>query len=255
MRRWLRVLILALACATAVSAQPRSGNWGQTRAAYDGRFTFVRLRWRSGSSARTGVSGINNNNFYLHEFPLAEQNFMAILKDVTLVDARTDGSLILTLDDPQLFKYPIAVMWEPGFWRMSDDEAESFRAYLLKGGFVVFHDFELDQWDNFEAQMLRVLPNARWIELDETDRIFDSFFRLRTIYFPHPPQHHLYGFRTKYFGLFEDNDRTRRLMAIANHNTNLAEYWQWLGQGLFPVDSSNEAFKLGVNYMMYGLTH
>ena len=70
---------------------------------------------------------------------------MAILNEVSLIDARTDGSLILTLDDPALFKYPIAVMWEPGFWTMIDHEAEHFRAYLFKGGFVIVHNFELNQ--------------------------------------------------------------------------------------------------------------
>ncbi len=44
-------------------------------------------------------------------------------------------------------------------------------------------------------------------------------------------------------------------MAIANYNANLAEYWQWLGQGFYPIDPSNEAVKLGVNYVLYGLTH
>src|SRR5688572_13905700 len=116
MRRWLRALVVALACATAVSAQPRPSGWGQTHAAYDGRFTFVRLRWKAGTYGLRAVGG--SNNFWMHEFPLAERNFMAILKEVTLVDAKTDGSLILTLDDPQLFKYPVAVMWEPGFWTM-----------------------------------------------------------------------------------------------------------------------------------------
>jgi hypothetical protein len=253
MRRWCRLLVVALACATAVSAQPRPARWGQTQADYDSRFTFVRLRWKGGSYGQPGIRGANN--FWNHEFPLAERNFMSILKEVTLIDARTDGSLILALDDPALFKYPIAVMWEPGFWRMTDQEAERFRAYLLKGGFVIFHDFELDQWDNLEAQMRRVLPDARWVELHETHRVFDSFFRMKTIYFPHPRQHHLYGFKTDYFGLFEDNDPTKRLMAIANHNTNLAEYWQWLDREFFPIDSSNEALKLGVNYVLYGLTH
>jgi hypothetical protein len=254
MRRWSRVLVVALACASAVSAQPRSGRWGQIHPSYDGRFEFVRLRWRGGSYGAPGIGGFNNN-FWNHEFPRAEQNFMAILKDVTLIDAKTDGSLILALDDPELFKYPVAVMWEPGYWRMTDHEAECLRAYLLKGGFVIFHDFELDQRDNLEAQMRRVLPEARWVELDATDRVFDTFFRMKTIYFPHPPQHHLFGFKTDYFGLFEDNDPNKRLMAIANHNTNLAEYWQWLDRGLFPIEPSNEAVKLGVNYMLYGLTH
>ena len=53
---------------------------------------------------------------------------MTVLKDFTLIDAKTDASLILTLDDPDLFKHPIVTMWEPGFWVMTDEEAERLRA-------------------------------------------------------------------------------------------------------------------------------
>ena len=253
MRRILRTLtLLALACVTA-TAQPASTGWGRPDVPYDGRLTFVRLRWRAGTYG-TRVMG-RGNNFWLHEFPRAEQNLMTVLRTLTRIDARTDGSLILTLDDPNLFKHPIAMMWEPGFWVMTDAEAQRLREYMLKGGFVIFNDFELDQWDNFEAQMRRVMPGGRWIRLDGTHRVFNSFFRVEKIDFPHPINHHLFGFRPLYYGLFEDNDPSGRLLAIANYNTNLAEYWQMAGTGFMPIDSSNEAFKLGINYMMYGLTH
>src|SRR6185503_18142251 len=103
----------------------------RTDVAYDGRFTFVRLRWRSDFAfSRRGFSSAWN-----HDYPRAEQNLSQILKELTYLDIHTDGSRILTLDDPQLFKYPIAFMWEPGFWNLTDREAEAFRAYLLKGGF------------------------------------------------------------------------------------------------------------------------
>ena len=58
-----------------------------------------------------------------------------------------------------------------------------------------------------------------------------------------------------YFGLFEDNDPAKRMMAIASYNQNLAEYWQMAGTGLFPVAPSNDAFKVGINFMIYALTH
>ena len=252
MRRKLRMLaVVALSCATAVSAQPTSGDWGRPDIPYDGGFTFVRLRWTSGTyGARVAGRGVN---FWLHEFPRAEQNLMTVLKDFTLIDANTDGSLILTLDDPNLFKHPIALMQEPGFWVMTDAEAERLRAYVLKGGFLIFNDFEDSQWDNFEAQMHRVLPGARWIRLDGTHPIFDSFFRIEQIDLPHPSYHHLFGRRPEYFGLFEDNDPTGRLMAIANYNTNLAEYWQLGGIGFFPIEPMTIGFELGVNYIVYGL--
>ena len=246
---WKRGLtITLLAAATAVSAQ--SDGWGQPSRRYDGRFTFVRLRWGSGSvgggGGRRGMSSAWN-----HDYPRAEQNLMAIIKEVSLIDTNVAGSLILPLDDPQLCKYPIAYMWEPGYWELTDGEAVAFRRYLLKGGFAIFDDFEQDQWNNFEYQMKRVLPEARFVRLDKTHPIFDSFFRMKTIEFPHP----MFGYPPRYFGIVEDNDPTKRLMVIANHDNDVAEYWEWSGQGLYPVDPSNEAYKLGVNYYIYGFMH
>ncbi|SVD55441.1 uncharacterized protein METZ01_LOCUS408295, partial [marine metagenome] len=138
---------------------------------------------------------------------------------------------------------------------LTDKDAGRLRAYLLKGGFLIFNDFEGRQWDNFEAQMNRVLPGAHWIRMDEAHPIFDLFFRIENIDLPHPSYHHLRGRVPEYFGLFEDNDPSRRLMAIANYNTNLAEYWQLGGIGYFPMEPMTIGFELGVNYMVYGMTH
>ena len=254
MKRSLLILIVVvLSCVTATSAQSRFGNWGLQDIPYDGGFTFVRLRWTTGTAGSRAAS--RGMNFWMHEFPRAEQNLMAILKDFTLIDANIDGSLILTLDDPNLFKYPVALMQEPGYWVMTDNDAGRLRAYLLKGGFLIFNDFEGRQWDNFETQMNRVIPGARWIRMDETHPIFDLFFRIEDIDLPHPNYHHLRGRVPEYFGLFEDNDPDRRLMAIANYNTNLAEYWQLGGIGYFPMEPMTIGFELGVNYMVYGMTH
>lgn len=246
-------VVAALACLAGVFAQPTFGQWGRWAAPYDGKFTFVRLRWKSGTDGwrRAG----RPNNYWLHEFPRAERNLMAVLKQFTLIDAKADGSLILSLDDPSLFKYPIAVMWEPGYWIMTDAEAARLRGYLFKGGFLIVNDFELDQWDNFEAQMLRVVPGGRWVRLDQRQRIFHTFFGVDRPDVPHAAYHHLVGLTPQYYGLFEDNDETKRLMAIVNYNTNLAEYWLMGNTGFVPIEPENNAFKLGINYMMYGLTH
>jgi hypothetical protein len=254
MSRLMRVLLIAsLVVVATASAQPDTAGWGRRAMPYDGRFTFVRLRWRSGTFG-VPPRGVGVN-YWIHEFPRAEQNLMRILDDITLIDANAQGSLVLSLDDPSLFHYPIAMLWEPGYWLMTDKEAGRLREYMLKGGFVIFNDFELDQWDNFEAQMRRVMPDGRWIRLDGTHPVFKTFFGLKRVDFPHPPNHHLFGFQPLYYGLFENNDPAGRMLAIANYNTNLAEYWQMAGSGFFPIDSSNEAFKLGVNYMLYAMTH
>jgi hypothetical protein len=216
---------------------------------YDGQLTFVRLRWGSGGSGfGRGFGGAAWN----HDLPRAEQHLGLIIRELTLANMRTDASRVLTLDDPELSKYPIAFMWEPGFWNLTDKEALSFRAWLTKGGFAVFEDFDGPaQWSVFESQMRRILPEGRLIRLDKTHPIFDSFFRVQDI---DAIVHPMSGIAPSYYGIFEGNDPSKRLMVVANFDNDVPEYWEWSGEGLYPFDTSNEAYKLGVNYFIYGLT-
>jgi hypothetical protein len=217
---------------------------------YDGRFTFVRLKYNAGYGRwanRIGDGGIP----WSHDYPDGEVHLSKILEELTLVPIRTDGSNILALDDPELFNYPIAYMAEPGFWAVTETEAVAFRSYLLKGGFAIFDDFRGQDWDNLQYQMKTVLPEGNWIKLDGTAKVFHSFFEI-----PEPERLVSYGqFAPTYWGLFEKNDPAGRLMVIANVDNDISEYWEFSDSGFAPVDLTNEAYKFGVNYMIYGLTH
>ena len=249
-RRVFAASIIALGAAAAAAAQfGRLDRPYRSDVEYDGRLTFVRLRWSSG----LGFSRRGFNAAWNHDLPRAERHLSLIVSELTAADMRSDGSRVLSLDDPELFKYPIAFMWEPGFWQLTDREAESFRAYLLKGDFAVFEDFDgPQQWSHFEAQMRRVIPDGRFVKLDNTHRIFRSFFQVQDI---EGIVHPMTGIRPSYYALYEDNDPSGRLMVVANFDNDVPEYWEWSGQGLYPFDASNEAYKLGVNYVIYGLTH
>ena len=189
---------------------------------------------------------------WAHDYPRAERHFMQIIDETTFVDPVVDGSNILTLDDPDLFKYPVAYMVEVGSWEPTDEEAANLGQYLLKGGFLMVDDFR-GQWDlaNLQLHLDRAIPGAALVELDETHPIFDSFFRIDP-YQVLPPYGAQYPL---YFGLFEENDPDKRLMAIVNYNNDIAEYWEFSDRGYYSIDLSNEAYKLGVNYVVYALTH
>ena len=76
---------------------------------------------------------------------------MKLLRELTDIAPYMEGSNILAADDPDLFKYPVAYMSEPGFWTMTEAEQEGIRNYLLKGGFVIFDDFAGYHWENFRT--------------------------------------------------------------------------------------------------------
>jgi hypothetical protein len=206
---------------------------------YDGRWAFTRLRYRSSSS-------------WNHDYPRADRHLAYIVGDISTARVHTDGSNVLDLNDPEIFRHPLVYMSEPGFWDMTNEDADNLRRYLLKGGFIIFDDFETTQWDNMAAQMRRVLPEYHWIEIDITHPIFHTFFDLKKIDYPHP----MYpGMIPDYKALFEGNDPRGRMVALANHNNDLAEYWEWSDRGFFGIDPTNEAYRIGVNYVIYSMTH
>ena len=215
---------------------------------YDGRFVFVRLRHGVGLGGYSG--GLPP---WAHDYPRADVHFMQIMEELTLLKPRVDGSNILTLSDPELFDYPMAYMSEPGYWRATEDDARSLRAYLLKGGFIMFDDFSGPDWDNLKMQMQKVVPELHFVELDGSHPIFHSFFEIHDPLKFIPPYYE--AGPPSFWGIHEENDPSKRLLAIANVNNDIGEYWEFSGTGLVPIDLSNEAYKFGVNYAVYAMTH
>jgi hypothetical protein len=233
---------------------------------YDGRFTFVRLKY----TTAPGGYWYGGWPAWAHGYPLAEQNLMKIMNEVSFLNPHVDTINVLTLDDPEIFRYPIAYVIEVDWWAMTDREADALRAFIRKGGFVIVDDFKPRRrfggafggdgygmgygsgWPVFEAAMKRVMPDGRFVDLDASHPIFHSFFEVDDLDII--PQAYIAG-RPIFRGLFEDNDPSRRLQMIVNYNTDVSQFWEWSGTGLRPIDDTNEAYKLGVNYIVYGLTH
>jgi uncharacterized protein DUF4159 len=177
---------------------------------------------------------------------------MSMMKEVTALRPHVTGSNIHTFDDPELLKYPVAYLSEPGYWIPSDAEAEGLRTYLAKGGFLIVDDFMRSEWRNFEEQIRRVLPGVRIDRLDVTHPVFDAFFRIDSLDMSYPHDRFL---KAEFFGIYENNDPARRLIAVINYNNDIGDYMEWSAEGFWPVNITNEAYKLAINYIVYGLTH
>jgi hypothetical protein len=222
---------------------------------YNGQFTFVRVNYThwDGGDWYQGLPA------WAHGYPLAEQNLMRIMNEVSYLGARSEEINSLALDDPELMKYPVAYIIEVGWWQMRENEATALREYIQKGGFVIVDDFKVrgygfpagGGWENFEDNMRQVFPDVRFYEMELAHPIFHSFFEIKSLDIPQAYNAGHAIFR----GIYEDNDPTKRLQMIINYNTDISQFWEWSGTGLRPIDDTNEAYKLGVNYIIYGLTH
>ena len=245
-RKWAFIAACGLILAGGATFAARAGaQWRiviEPNARYDGRYTFVRLRYT--------VYGRSGWEF---DYPTMERNFMTILKDLTSIKLHARESNIHAMDDPELFKHAIAYLSEPGYWHPSESEAAGLRRWLKKGGFLIVDDFYLREWDNFERSMHMVLPDARLVRLTVAHPIFDSFFQIKTLEgMTHPDNS---SAKAQYYGIFEHNDTTRRLMVIVNYNNDIGDYMEWSGGGWYPVNMSNDAYKLATNYIVYAMTH
>jgi hypothetical protein len=216
------------------------------RAADDGRFTFARVYFPTGGSMMGGFGG---EPPWHHDRPWAERNLSSIIREISYL--RTfdgwHGGNVVALDDPEIFRHPVLWMSEPGYWIPTDPQVRALRDYLLKGGFIIFDDFFDRHWINFEQQMARVLPELRPIRLTGREPIFRSFFdvdinSLNIVY---------RGYSPEFYGIFEDNDPTKRQIAMINYNADIGEFMEYSATGFAPVDVTNEAYKLAVNYVFY----
>lgn len=252
----------ALDVAPTAEAAPKSSAPAADRVAqeentpYNGQFIFARLRYSDGGSeglrgfGRFGRRGRGDPGWY-HDYPDAEYNLMQIFSVITTLRPGSETGNIVDIGDPELHRYPIAYMSEPGFWTMTEAELENMRSYLQKGGFLIFDDFPNEAWENFSVQMQQLLPNIRPIALDPTHEIFHSFFDIDAF----EQLYYSYRGRPLFVGYFEDNDPNKRMFAIANYMNDLGENWEYAARGLEVVDVTNQAFKFGVNYILYGMTH
>ncbi|MBL0170347.1 MAG: DUF4159 domain-containing protein [Gemmatimonadaceae bacterium] len=242
-RRWLLGVASAAALAvTAAIAGSQRRVYIEPNAPYDGRFTFVRLRYT-----------VYNRSGWEFDYPAMERNFMTIANDLSTLHPHVRESNIHRMDDPLLSHYPIAYLSEPGYWLPDEREAAGLRDWIAKGGFLIVDDFYLRQWENFERSMRLVMPQARMIPLDISHPIFNSFFHLKTLDgMTHPDNA---SAKAVYVGIFEDNDPTKRLQVIINYNNDIGDYMEWSGGGYYPVNMSNDAYKFATNYVIYALTH
>lgn len=258
-RSALVVALVLVAGATALAQRGgyRYSNFSEpANPRYDGRFMFNRLKYSVGP----GGYYYRGLPAWAHGEPYGEENLMKIMDAISVLRPHIDEGVVVGFDDPDVFKFPVAYMTEAGFWVMSDQEAAAVRAYLQKGGFIIFDDFRAPGGrapsggaiDNLIYNLQRAIPGASLVPMNINHPIFHCFFEINT--FDIVPQAYDFN-KPEFYGLFEDNNQNKRLMAIVNYNQDISQFWEFSGRGYFPVDESNEAFKLGVNYIIYGITH
>lgn len=225
-----------------------------------GRFTFVRIRFDTSQYAN--LYGYNNvlgdgGPPWSHDYPVAGRHLMKIMSELSKIDGNLDiNEPILSLDDPMLFKFPFAYLAEVGFMNLNEAEIAGMREYLLRGGFLLVDDFRgAGQFYTLQQHVKRAFPDLELKKLDNSHPIFNCFFSIKSDEVK-PVYGGGFGSREtvnpEFWGL---EDETGRLMMIINYNYDVSDYWQFSDNPFRPIEETNDAYKFGVNYIIYALTH
>ena len=281
--RWSLVLCSLLVIADLAMAQGRSRRGGGSRYRDDragvpewavspgfkqDTFTFVRIIYSSDSSRRG--RGWGRGGGCWTDFPDSDLNFSFRLQQLTSMKVAPEG-VQLELSDPRLFDYPFVYLIEPGRLLFRESEVLALREYLLGGGFLMVDDFwGEDEWANFYLEIKRVFPDREPEDITMAHPIFNTVFPLNEV-LDEVPQ--IPSIRQAQRGRYEGRTWERsdaqephyrvitndkgRVMVIICHNTDLGDGWEREGEDewYFREFSEKKAYPLGINIVIYAMTH
>jgi hypothetical protein len=227
----------------------------------EAEFHMARVIYRTSGGA--GSRGFRQP-WWAIDYPNAEEHFLPALHRLTNMSV-ADDSRHLELSDDRIFQYPWLFLQQPGQgnWSPNTEEAEQLREYLLRGGFLMVDDFHSDyEWSIFESAMQRVWPDRQIVDIPDDDALMHVFFDLRDRV-QIPGKRHLrrgsggqiaaeMAGSPRWRGIY---DNRGRLMVVINFNMDMGDAWEHADDPDYPADITGQAYRLGVNYVLYAMTH
>ena len=213
-------------------------------------FTFLRLIY----------SGMGWRGAWNTDYPKADLQFLQAVRKLSDLGFVNSQQQALRITDPELFHYPFVYAVEVGHMRLSEKEVARLREYLLRGGFLVVDDFHGPyEWENFYGQIKKVFPEYEAVDLSVSHPIFHCYYDINKL-IQIPGIQYLFtgrtwekrGYRPRYMGI---QDEKGRLLVMINHNVDLGDAWEWAEVEAYPREYATLAFQLGINYIIYAMTH
>jgi hypothetical protein len=196
------------------------------------------------------------------DFPRADQIFLSFIDRLLPNLDAFEQEFVVQLNDPDVRRFPFLYALEVGRMALGPDEIEGLRSYLLQGGFLVIDDFwGTREWANFESEMRQVLPGYEIIDLPLDHQILTAFYEVDEIIQVPNVNSGCSGGRTDegdnssipmVKGIHDSNGR---LMVVINFNTDLGDAWEWADQACYPFEYSKYAYEMGVNFIVYAMSH
>jgi hypothetical protein len=237
----------------------RQGEWAFARLMYpqgpnDG------YGWRDSGDWRQGMSE------WTQDGPPADRSLAAAVRRITRIDARSVEQDINLDDSDDVYNWPWLYAVQVGQWGLTRHEADVLRDYLMRGGFFMADDFHgAYEHRMFEQHMKMVFPNRPIVEISNGDPIFHTIFDLDDRYQVPGSEHLRTGYKppdhpegpddgkgAHWQAIYDDKGR---IMVAISFNSDLGDSWEWSDRPQYPEKFSDLGFRIGINYIVYAMTH
>jgi hypothetical protein len=242
------VILLAL---LVVMAGPARSDWAQE----EPEFVFARLQCTNRDSWYIWPSYFPDNPPWHHDYPFSDELLVGLLHEMTGVRVSPKAYKIVRLDSDEIFKYPFLYLSEPGFMVLNDKEIANLGEYIRRGGFIMADDFRTaaylhgpEELEILKYYLKLAVPERELVRLDITHPVFHSFFDVDTLNMKAP----YFDYVPEFWGM---SDEHGRLQIIANYNNDIGDFWKYLDQGDKPLQDSSRSIRMGIDYIIYAMTH
>ena len=229
-------------------------------------FAFARLMYPPAPTAmfdRAGPRWAEGMSSWTQDYPRADRHFLLALRRLTRIHARSVEQPVNLDDGDDAFNYPWMNAGEMGDWKLTGAQAAALREYLLRGGFIMLDDFwGASEFNRFEESMRVVFPDRQIVEIANDDPIFHVVYDLDDRY-QVPGTWALQrgltyrngdegGSVAHWLGIYDDHGR---VMVAMTYNSDVGDSWEWADDPSYPEKYSALGIRIGVNYVMYSMTH
>jgi Domain of unknown function (DUF4159) len=225
-------------------------------------WTFARMMfppgWNNGYEGRDNPEWQQGTSLWTQDFPRADRHFAEAVRRLTRVSTRSVEQPVNLDDKDDVYNFPWLYAVQVGEWGITNAQAQKLRDYLLRGGFFMADDLHgTVEWQVFEESMKRVFPDRPIVEIPDSDPIFHTVYDLDERY-QVPGEAHLReghkldGYVAHWRGIYDDKGR---VMVAISFNSDIGDAWEYADSAFYPERFSALAVRLGVNYIIYSMTH
>ena len=218
-------------------------------------WTFARYHFRSNND----LGGFRRFHMWAADYPKADRQFTMGVRRLTRLHAR-GLEQVIDADSDELFNWPWIYMEHGNGWNLTDDEVIRLRQYLLRGGFLLSDDTHGDyEWEALVEGLHLIFPGRQIEDLKNDDEIFHVMYDLNDRVQIHGTRF-LWGGRPygpdmvmpKWRAIRDD---AGRIMVAICHNSDVGDAWEWADSPNYPEKETSLAYRIGINYILFDMTH